>query len=238
MIKILITLIIVVSTQANSNNLSLAKNIKAVWNLTSQSCNGIGGNAMNRHPDEKNIITSKSISIPNSGFKYKIPQLPDVKNTYLKLFLDDKSRGVTDHYFLISDQDLEPPFAAIVVTELPSNMQTREQAFKAVHTLQKNSASKSGIEIELKAIDSHYNGSLELIINNRVGSYCFPTSDYKFLPKGYNAKTIGISRFSFINKKLVEFALIINISKEMTDEEGIKYAQNLMNSFWTGIKPV
>lgn len=238
--KKLITIILLfISISASSQSLMLdpAKKIRAVWNLSTQPCNGIDdSNSMIRHKDEKQIKQTKSISINETGFNYKIPQLPDVKETVVKLFLNDKSRGVIDHYFLITDQDLKAPFAAIVVTELPPEFQNIEKAFAAVKTLQNNSARKSGIKINLEEAQGIYGDTLELIIENRIGSHCFPTSTYKFLPKNYKSKTLGISRFALINKKLVEFSLIVNTLDKMNHDESVRYAQRLMDSFWLGLK--
>lgn len=223
-------------TQPKKQN--LANNVRAVWNLTEQPCNSGLGNSMNRHPQEQDIKDSKIISIKDSGFKYFIPQLFDTKETIVKLFLNDKSRGVTDHYFLLSKQDLEVPFAAILVTELPPHMQNHEQAFNAVNSMQSKSAFRAGVKLNLTEFNGIYGKSLELILENRVGSHCFPTSDYQFLPDKYNGKTIGISRFSLIDKKLVEFSLIVEIPAKMKQKDAIEFAKTHMDSYWLSIKPI
>ncbi|MBQ0711859.1 MAG: hypothetical protein KBT53_02750 [Porticoccus sp.] len=206
--------------------------IRSVWDMKSQSCNGVLANDMSRNVNEENIKATKTIDLQELGLRFKVPQYPQVEEVIVKLNLGDRSRGVTDNYILISDQDLEPPFAAIVITELPAQMATMEQAFSAVTTLENQLAMKSGYNIELEKIDGPHGPSLQMVINNRVGSYCYPTSDFKFVPTGYDVTTIGISRFSFINGKLVEFSIVIAIPENISKSESVGYAEAVMDGYW------
>jgi hypothetical protein len=221
-----------------SNSLPIAKTIRSVWNLFSQPCNGGGGNSMQRHPKEAKIQTSKILNLDSLGFKIVIPQLPNIKNTHIKLYLGDKSRGVIDNYFLISEDDLSVPIAAIVITELPKHLQTIDKALSVVKTLQSQQAFKANIEINLQPIISQYGNGLELIVENRIGSHCFPTADFQLLSNKNKIQTIGISRFIMINKKLVEFALIVKIPKGISRENSIKMARKLMNRYWLCLKNI
>ena len=215
-----------------------AKIIRAVWDMKSQSCNGVFGNSMSRNSSESAIKISKEVVIKDLGFSFKIPQLPLVEESIVKLYLKDKSRGVVDNYILISDQDLEPPFASVVITELPPSMTTREQAFSAVNTLENQLAKKSGTQIRFEKINGPHGESLEMIIKDRVGSYCFPTSDFKFLPKEYEASTVGVSRFSFIKGNLVEFSLIVAIPDNVSEKDAVTFAKKTMDDYWSRLKAI
>ena len=213
-----------------------AENLAAVWNLSAQPCNGGVGNAMERHPDEAEIKASGTITLPSLGYEFTVPQLPDVENTHLKVFLGDQTRGVIDHYLLLSNQDLEPPFAAVVITELPSHLQNPEEAFKAVHILETQLSTQAGITTSLEPIDSPFGEALEMLVENRVGTYCFPTSDFQLLPEDAGISTMGISRFAMIDERLVEFALIVLIPGQTTDAEARQIAREVMDSFWQSLR--
>jgi hypothetical protein len=214
------------------------KAIGSVWDLSSQPCNGGGGNLLKRNPNEAEIKEKKIITLKDLGFQLAIPLLPDLEKTYIKLFLNDKSRGVVDHYVLFAQGDLAPPTAAIVITELPTEMRTTKDGLEAVKILQEKSASRAGIPISLTHIAGPYGDSLELLIKNRVGSHCYPTSDYQLSQDQKKLKTIGISRFSVIGSKLVEFALIINASTTMSEEAAAEYARKTMDAFWLSLKSI
>lgn len=213
-----------------------AKIIRSVWNMTSQPCNGVPGNSFSRSPNENKIKSNKTVELKGLGLIFKVPQYPKAKETVVKLFIGDKSRGVTDNYILISDQDLKAPFAAIVITELPARMRDRNRALAAVKTLESQLARKAGIKIEFEDIDGPHGPSLQMVINNRVGSHCYPTSDFKFLPKENSLKTIGISRFSFISEELVEFSIIVEIPKDVKKSEAVGYAETIMDDYWIRLK--
>ena len=215
-----------------------AKIIDAVWDMKSQSCNGVLANNMSRNSNESAIKASKEVVIKDLGFSFKIPQLPLVKESIVKLHLKDKSRGVVDNYIFISDQDLEPPFASVVITELPPSMTTREQAFSAVRTLENQLAKASGTQLKFDKIDGPHGESLEMIVKDRVGSYCFPTSNFKFIPKGYDVSTVGVSRFSFIKGKLVEFSLIVTIPSNVSKKNSVSFARKVMDGFWSRLKVI
>lgn len=215
-----------------------AKIIRAVWDMKSQPCNGVFANEMSRNPNESSIKISKEVVIEDLGFSFKVPQLPLVEESIVKLYLKDKSRGVVDNYILISDQDLEPPFASIVITELPPSMTTREQAFSAVNALENQLAKKSGSQIKLEKINGPHGESLEMIVKDRVGSYCFPTSGFKFSPKEYKLSTVGVSRFSFIKGNLVEFSLIVTIPKNVGKKDSVTFARKIMDDYWSRLKAI
>ena len=208
-----------------------ASKVRSVWDLSAQPCNGGGGNSMSRSPQENKIQKDKTIFLKDLGFKFRVPQFSGVDETIVKIFLNDRSRGVVDNYILISDQDLEAPFAAIVITELPKQMNSQAQAFSAVHTLESQLSMKSEHRIQLEKVVSPKNEYLQMFVKNRVGTHCFPTSDFEIIPDNSNIDTLGMSRFYFRDGKLIEFSVIVNRSKDISDVEFLKNAQEIMDGF-------
>ncbi len=210
----------------------------AVWILSTQPCNGGVGNAMERHPQEDAIRTSKTIDLPSLGLTFSVPQLFDVERAVVKLFMGDTARGVVDNYLLISVADLEPPFAAVVITELPKQMQNQEQAFQAVSILQNQLAAAAGVKPDLKRIDGPFGAALEMVVRDRVGSHCFPTSDFQLAPNGHEVSTCGISRFTLINGHLIEFALVSVIPPDTPDGDAVAFVREAMDDFWVSLRPI
>ena len=169
------------------------------------------------------------------GLRFSVPQLFDVKRTVVKLFMGDRSRGVIDNYLLISDNDLEPPFAAIVITELPEQMQNREQVFNAANILQSQLGGSVGITPSLKTISGPFGEAREMIVNNRVGTHCFPTSDFQLLPSDNDYSTIGLSRFVLFRGYLIEFSLVAVIPQGMQSDEAANFAGKAMDNLWASI---
>jgi len=191
---------------------------------------------MKRHPDEAAIKASGTITLTSLGFEFTVPQVPYIEKTYLKVFLGDQSRGVIDHYLLLSDQDLEPPYAAVVITELPAHLQSPDEAFRAVHILEADLSTQAGVTATLEPIESPYGEALEMLVEDRIGTYCFPTSDFQLLPADAGVSTMGISRFAMIDKRLVEFALIVIIPEQAAAAEARQIAREVMDSFWQSLR--
>lgn len=223
---------------AEAGPLEPAKTVRSVWSLSSQPCNGGGANAYARHPDEKSVQAAKKIDLPQIGYSFAVPQIPEVDETVLKVRLDDRSRGVIDHYLLLADQDLEAPFGAIVVTPMPAGMQEREHAFKAAKIVQTNLAKAVGISPELSSVPGAYGDSLEMVVPGRVGTHCFPTSDFRLVPPEFEIRTLGISRFAFHNNNLVEFSLVLAIPDHIDAEGEVAYARSIMDRFWLALGPI
>ncbi len=215
-----------------------ANSIRAVWNLSAQPCNGGIGNAMNRHPHEKAIQQSKEIKLESLGLVLKIPQISDINDTHVKLFFGDKSRGVVDNYILFSRQDLAPPSAAIVITELPKELQQRQKALNAAMKLQAGIARRSNIYVKKAKLDGPYGNMIDLFIENRIGTHCYPTADYEIQTSNAGGETIGISRFFVIKGKLIEFALIVEGIEGKSEMEKLIYAQKLMNEFYDSLREI
>lgn len=218
--------------------LAPARDIRSVWDLSIQPCNGGGANAYTRDAAEASVKLTKQLDIPELGYRFSIPQLPDVQETVVKVHLNDRTRGVTDHYLLLANQDLEAPFAAIVITELPKGMDNRESAFQAARTLQEGLARPAGLSGALQEIDGPYGKSLEILVPNRVGTHCYPTSRFVTVPPGAGIETIGISRFAFDKKRLIEFSVVLKVEPGTSLEKRQAFARSVMDGFWRSLTTI
>jgi hypothetical protein len=239
MIRIVLGVIIlslISALSAAESTLKTAPPIHAVWLLKTQPCNGGGGNSMSRYSDEDAVKKQGAVTLNSLGITYKLPPVENVESLTIKLFLNDKSRGVIDSYILIAAHDLEAPFGAIVITELPALFTNSEAAFQAVETLQKASAGAAFTTIKQRVFEDPRLGKcVEYIIPNRVGSHCFPTADYQFLPENSKLRTVGISRFFLSDLKLIEVAFIANIPLKLSSNEADQYARNEMDRYVEGL---
>jgi hypothetical protein len=209
-----------------------ANQIRAVWNLGSQPCNGGLANSYTRHPDEKQVRKSKRLEVPQLGYAFRVPQIPEVAETVVKLHLNDRSRGVVDHYFLISDEDLAAPFAAIVITELPDEVIRDRKAFEAVRILQTGLARGIGLQPELDEITGPHGAALELLVADRVGTDCFPTSEFQLVPPSSAVHSLGISRFVVVDDRLIEFSAILKVESAESRAGAEQRARAFMDAFW------
>ncbi len=209
------------------------KNISSVFKMENQICSSQGAMThLTKFHDSEIIKSSKQIKLDDLKVTFKIPQIGKQDDTIIKLYLKDKSRGVIDHYVYFSKGATDIQHAALVFTELPEGTK-RKSAFRSMEITQNALSSKSGAIVKLKALDGPHGESLELIVPNRIGSICYPTSTYSFSENSKGISTIGISRFSFIKNIIIEFAIIVEIPNDINDAEAVSYAQRLMNGFWT-----
>jgi hypothetical protein len=213
-----------------------ANTIGGVWDLGSQPCNGSFANAYTRRADQALVRESKRVELPKLGYAIRVLQVPEVQTTVVKIKLDDRTRGVVDHYFLMADQDLEPPFAAIVITELPEEVIRDHKAFEAVRMLQSQLARKAGLQPALEEIQGPHGAGLEMLIRDRVGTDCFPTSDFQLLPPSARVHSIGISRFVVIDERLVEFTAVIALEEDEKMEQAEQRARAFMDGFWLALE--
>lgn len=196
-----------------------------------------GATIFNRRPDQARIIESKTLRLPEIGYEFPIPQLPGVKGTVASVTLNDQTRGVVDHYVLISQGDLTAPVAAIVVTKLPAYLRSRGNAFATVRDVETGLATTAGVTPIWEEIAGPYGDALEMLVPDRVGSPCYPTSTFMINRPGPALHTLGISRFALINDDLVEFSLILEV-QGMSAAEAEAYGRRIMDGFWLGIKPI
>jgi hypothetical protein len=137
----------------------------------------------------------------------------------------------------LAEQDLAPPVGAVVITELPPDFNT-EKAFVAVNTLERQLSVGAGVVLTFEKITGPYGEAIEMLVPNRIGTHCFPTSRFQLAQSEGSSKTVGISRFVFTKGRLVEFALILRVSPEMKPEEQKAYARKIMERYWSGLASI
>jgi hypothetical protein len=219
--------------QAQASPDTASGDIRSVWDLSVQSCNGSFANSMTRNAEEATIKATRKIVLKDAGFQVTVPRLPELDRTHVKLFLNDKSRGVTDHYVLLGPGDLGPPIAAIVVTLLPPTMRNNSAGLRAASTMQ--SQSSRGAPLSFSRVNGPHGESIEMLVPNRLGSYCFPTADFHVSPDVSTLSTLGISRFSVIGDKLVEFSIVMRVAAGTSREQATEQARALMDVYWTAL---
>lgn len=212
-----------------------AKEISGVWDVVGQPCNGNRGSSSTHHPQHATIEQTRRLELPELKMSLAVPQLPDYSATDLKVVMNDKSRGVKDHYVLFSEHWLGTPTAAIVITELPPYIDTKAKTFQAVVQMTRASAARAGLEPTFQRVPGPFGEALETIAPGRIGSHCFPTSDWKLAEHGAKDSTLGISRFVSMGNKLVEFSLILKVGPQLTAEEQAAYARKIMDRFWLAL---
>ncbi len=209
--------------------------IRSVW-TTTQACNGLVVENMKRSPDEARIRGAGAVDLGQFGVRFVIPHVPQVDAFSLKIVLGDRSRGVVDNYVLISDQDLKAPFGALVVTELPPAIKTVDAAFGAVAQLERGLAQSAWPAVQGRDIaDARLGRGVEYLTPNRVGSACFPTSAYKFVPPGAGVRTLGVSRFFVRGQLLIEMAVVVSLPESIPPSAENDYARAEMDRYVAGL---
>jgi hypothetical protein len=204
--------------------------IHSVW-TGAQSCRGNTAQRLDRSPDQDKIVASGTVELA-AAVRYRIPHVPKVDQFVLTLILNDRSRGVVDNYLLISDQDLKAPFGALVVTELPLANATQDAAFRSVDQLEHALARASEPLLQRREIkDSQLGAGIEYLVPYRVGSMCFPTSTFQFVPEAAGVRTMGASRFFLHQSKLIELSYVIELPAAVADADGPAYARAEMDRY-------
>lgn len=183
--------------------------IAAVWNAQI-SCTPVTV-ARTRHPDEASVMASRTLELPGTPYTFHLPVLDGYGDAVLTV-VEDESRGVQDHYVLVAADELSPPYAAVVVTELPESLSsaTTTAILDLEEQRQRNNA-RHVPEIMSPAFErtsGDAGESLQMFMVGRRGSYCFPTSAAQTIQPG-EPPTIGISRFVVDGPYLVELTLIV-----------------------------
>lgn len=210
--------------------------IRSVLDVALQSCNGGGGEAWTRHPREAAIRRDGGLDVPGLGWRFRMPRLAGPGGTVLKIRGDDRSRGVVDHYLLLAAEEHGVPFGAIVVTELPPGIDSREGAFAAARTVEEGLArTLGGFRPAFTELDGPYGRAMEMLVPGRIATPCFPTSEFAVAPPG--GQTLGITRFAYIAGRLVEFSLVVPQPPGQDAAQHEAHARAAMDRFWTSITP-
>lgn len=224
-----------VAAAAEPRELRLASAIRNVWQAT-QSCGKVTSTALKRHPDADAIQASRFVAVAPAGARFGIPELPGLDQPVVTLAFGDRSRGVVDHYVLIAPQDLAEPAAAVVLTEVPPNLDTAQKILAAAESMQRGMAQRARIAPQVRRLQGPHGEAVEVIVEHRIGSSCFPTSEFKLAPPTPQGRTLAISRFVAMKGTLVEFALVQKVPAERNSEEAAAEARRVMDGFWVGLQ--
>ncbi len=190
---------------------------------------------MQREKNEANIRQSRRLELPSLGMSVALPQLPGYSDTVVKLVMDDRSRGVVDHYVLFGQDDLGTPSAAIAITELPRQLNTTSKVFRTVVQMERQMAAPAGLEPTFQRVPGPFGEALETITPGRIGSHCFPTAAWTLAEGGAKDSTIGISRFVHTDNKLVEFTLVLKVGPQGPFSDQAAHARKIMDGFWLAL---
>ncbi|MBS7458658.1 hypothetical protein [Coralloluteibacterium stylophorae] len=215
-----------------------AGTVRSVWTLDTQSCEAGGANAFNRHPNEREVQQTGRLEVPEIGYALSIPELPWVDESVVKVRLDDRSRGLSDHYLLLSEEEFGVPYGAIVVSPMPEGMRSREHALAAAQAYERGIDKAQAPGVRFAAVAGPYGDAVEMLVPDRVGSNCFPTSAFVTAPSADGLRTFGISRFAFHDGDLLEFSLVVELPADLTEGEQVERARALMDGFWQALVPI
>ena len=213
--------------------------IQKVWKLTMTSTPGKTSTLMRRHPDEAAIQQSREIALSTAKLKYTVPQLDFLKSTTVKVMEGDTCRGIVDHYIYLVDDTgalgADVPAAAMVVSELPEYMRSADIALETAMVMQEKMARSWGCKLHWHQFEDPVFGAIaEMAIANRQATDLFPTANYAFSEE---VSTMGVSRFAFVEGKLVEWSIVVPTPPEMTDDDLTELVFTNMNAFMHGLSP-
>ena len=204
--------------------------IAAVWNAQI-SCTPVTV-ARTRHPDEASVIASGQLELPETPYTFHLPALHGYGDAVLTV-VKDQSRGVQDHYVLVAADELSPPYAAVVVTELPESLSSATTAavLDSVEQSQRHNARHvhALMSPSFRRTSDDTGESLHMFMVGRRGSHCFPTSPAQTIQLGEQA-TIGISRFIVDGPYLIELTLIVT-PPLILGMDHVGYAESVFRDF-------
>lgn len=216
---------------------SEAPSIKSVWQMKQLSCNAIVVLQSSRSPNAEAIRRTGLVQLPQVQMQFSVPRLPDLPEVFVRLVFNDRSRNVIDHYVLLARDDLDAPMAALLVTELPSAIDTVQKALGAALVGERGNAEGTTARPVVEQVTTPWGDGLDVFVPNRIGSPCFPTARYKLSPTPEENPTIGLSRFVVMPGRLVQFAFWLAVPPAMPQEDRKAYARKAMDAFAAGLRP-
>lgn len=184
------------------------------------------------HPQRAEIWRSGVLPLGELGYQVNFNKLPDFREWTAAISLHDSSRGVDDNYVLLSRSGRSPFNAAYVVTRLPGSM-SGDEAMGIVLQMQKRNAGVG--KTSFVEADTGFGRGIEMVVGGRIGSACFPTSQFQYAPSAEEG-SIGISRFVVRGGDLIEYALVLPWSAEEPQQQAVARAQVRMDAFQNGLE--
>ena len=212
--------------------------IKSVWQMKQLSCNGFVATQSSPSPNAEAIRRTGIVQLPQVQMQFSVPRLPDLPELSVRLVFDDRGRNVIDHYVLLARDDLDAPVAALLVTELPSSVDTVQKALGAAIAGERSNVEGTTARPVVERVATPWGDGLDVFVPNRIGSPCFPTARYKLSPTPIENPTIGLSRFVVMPGRLVQFAFWLTVPSAMPEEEQKAYARKAMDAFAVGLRPL
>ncbi len=200
------------------------------------SCNGFVAHELVRSPHATEIGSTGVVKIPNMQMEFVVPGIPELPVRTIRLAFDDRGRKVVDHYVLLSRSDLDDPFAAVMVTELPSSFDTPQKAFAAALAGERSNLQGSQAQPTLERVNTPWGEGLDIYVPNRIGSPCFPAARFKLTADSETKPTIGLSRFVTVPGRLIQFAIILPVTPGAPLEAQKANARRVMDVYAAGLR--
>lgn len=183
--------------------------VHSVWNAE-VNCSGAASIMKVRHPDEALFRDTGHVVLAGTGYAFAVPALAGLPDSVVLLVHGDRSRGVVEHYILLARDDLNPPVAAVVVTELPEGLEGKDlSTLLATASGQvSNARTLAGLPVTFTHVYGPTGPAIEMLVPGRVGSTCYPTSHFTLVEDDLTT-TLGISLFTIDGPYLVEYSLIV-----------------------------
>ena len=213
-----------------------AGSVGAVWEEHASCHEGQVSNPPSAYPDAESLRKSGRFESPGGGVAVVFPQIPGIEKLDVRIQLNDSARGVRDDSLAFSDASEQPSSAAVVRTTLPKRMQGSAQVHKAIlQQVESQSVELARDEVLLHEIDGPWGPLVEVLVRNRVGNPCFPTSAFKQSSRGAGTTTIGVTRYFARKDLLLEISLVVPIPPQVPVAEGGDYARARMDEFMGAI---
>jgi hypothetical protein len=213
------------------------KNLGAIWQSTTQCREGLATDRFTPHPDAASLGKARAFAFPSGDLRVAFPELPSIPKLDVRVQLGDLTRGVRDDYLSFSDGPSGPVYAAVVRTEMPASMRGKPDAIHAALLSQIDGASNDVPpgEMVVRELEGPWGPLVEVLVANRAGTPCYPTSEYRLLPPDAPAATVGVSRYLVRDDVLIEIALIVRIPPNVPKPRQGEYARERVNELMGSI---
>jgi hypothetical protein len=214
-----------------------AKSLGGIWESTTHCREGVASDRFFPHPDSDSLRKTRVFKFPSGDLRVSFPELPSIAKLDVRVQLGDVARAVRDDYLSFSDGPMSPVYAAVVRTELPAALHGKPDAIHATILSQIDGASSSvppgGMVV--RDLNGPWGPLVEVLVANRAGSFCFPTSGYQLLAADARAATVGVSRYLVRGDVLIEIALVVRIPPDVPKARQGEYARERMNEFMASV---
>ncbi len=208
--------------------------ITAVWDVPT-ACGLPTPEQLARHPRADAIQRSRLVDLPLQKLQFHVPVLPGGGPVVIRIAKEDHSRGVLDQVVVLAPGDASAAQAALVVTDLPRELDSPDRLFDTVEKLQRKLARPASMFPTFSRVDGPYGEALEMVVPGRTADGCFPTA-YFVAAKGFGGQaSVEISRFARVGGRMVEFALLVPVPATMALGDQQERAKEAMDAFWGGL---